>query len=324
MKFIRTVKVSVMAALFAGIGLSATADQQGTSVATNKPPLKVLSIGNSFSQSALVHTPVVAKAMGCELAYTHLFIAGCRLRQHAANMMSNHFPYVVQRTGRNNVYETPLDKCCKPRTGKKGARMSNIKPMLAAEKWDVVTIQQGSSECWKDDSYQPYADQLIKVIRELAPTAKIVVHQTWSYNNLNGMIHNHKTKGPGSWGFDQTGMYDRLTANYAKLARDYGLSVIPMGLAVQKFRKARNVTTWENDCVGSVRLKDGRPAGDSIHLGKIGKYLQGLVWVGALYGVDVSDCPYKPEWMDDETAALCRRCAKEALAENILEPAAAK
>ena len=200
MKFIRTVKVSVMVALFAGIGLSATADQQGTSAATNKPPLKVLSIGNSFSQSALVHTPVVAKAMGCELAYTHLFIGGCRLRQHAANMMSNHFPYVVQRTGRNNVYETPLDKCCKP----------------------------------------------------------------------------------------------------------------------------RNVTTWENDCVGSVRLKDGRPAGDSIHLGKIGKYLQGLVWVGALYGVDVSDCPYKPEWMDDETAALCRRCAKEALAENILEPAAAK
>ena len=301
----------VLLSLFAAV----TSAEEAT---TNKPPLKVLSIGNSFSQSVLSETPRIAAAMGCELAYTHLYIGGCRLRQHAANIMTNNFPYLVQRAGRKDVYETPLDKCCKPRTDSKGGRLSNIKPMLAAEKWDVVTIQQGSRDSWKADTYQPYADQLIKVIRELAPTAKIVIHQTWSYNNLNNSIRDHKTKGPGSWGIDQTGMYERLTANYAKLAKDNGLSVIPVGLAVQKFRKARNVTDWQNDCVGSVSLKDGRPAGDSIHLGKIGKYLQGLVWVGALYGVDVSNCSYQPGWMDAETAALCRRCAKEALEENIL------
>lgn len=110
-------------------------------------------------------------------------------------------------------------------------------------------------------------------------------------------------------------MYERLTANYMKLAKDNGFKIIPMGLAVQKFRKAKDLKDHEGDVVGSMSMKDGKLVGDSFHLNRTGHYLQGLVWTGALFGVDVTKCTYAPKGMDSGLAGLLRACAAEAVAE---------
>ena len=283
-------------------------------------PLKVLMIGNSFSICVLKQAPQIAEAMGRKLDLASLFIGGCPLAWHANNLKGTNMPYGVSCNycGVTKVAETPLGAVCAK--GKKGDWKGNLRKVIAADKWDVVTIQQASHDSWNEKTYHPHADKLIAAIRELAPQAEIRIQQTWSYCKGHSGICNRETMGPGSWGFDQTGMYERLTANYTKLAKDNGFKVIPMGLAVQKFRQAQNITDYPGDVVGSVGPSKKDPktiVGDKIHLNSRGHYLQGLVWVGALFNVDVTTCVYKPPKMKDELAATLRTCAAAALKEGL-------
>ena len=309
--------LTLAAAAFAFAGFSETTAARP---AEDAKPLKVLMIGNSFSMSVCHHTPKIAAAMGRKLDLASLYIGGCPLSKHANNLNGTNMPYGVgcNYCGVQKVAETPLGAVCG--RNKKGGAIGNLRQVLAADRWDIVTIQQASHESWNEKTFQPHADKLIAAVRELAPQAEIRIQQTWSYCKGDKRICDRATMGPGTWGFDQTGMYERLTANYVKLAKDNGFKIIPMGLAVQKFRAARNVTDYQGDVVGKVgpdKKDPGKLAGDSIHLNPNGHYLQGLVWVGALFDVDVTTCTYRPKDMSEELAKTLRACAADALKEGV-------
>ena len=51
-----------------------------------KKPLKVLAIGNSFSICVGKEMPKVARDLGCPLDFCSLYIGGCTLDRHAANL----------------------------------------------------------------------------------------------------------------------------------------------------------------------------------------------------------------------------------------------
>ena len=168
--------------------------------------LKVLTIGNSFSVQMVKAMPPIAQDMGLELDICSLYIGGCSFERHWKNVCDpTNKPYSVTRNTNG--------KRCKGFAG-------NIPEMLKADKWDVVTIQQGSHESWKAESYHPYGDNLVKTIRELAPQAKIVVHETWSYTPWDGRLK--------KWGIDQNEMYEKLHAAYGDFAKPYGFEVIPL------------------------------------------------------------------------------------------------
>ena len=309
---------AVVAALSA-VGFAEIASEKPAEKPAERP-LKVLMVGNSFSISVCKEAPKVAAAMGKKLDLASLYIGGCPLSKHANNLKGTNMQYGVgcDYCGVRKTAETPLGAVCG--RNKKGGATGNLRQVLAADKWDIVTIQQASHASWNEKTYQPYADQLIAAIRELAPQAEIRIQQTWSYCKGDSRICDRATMGPGTWGFDQTGMYERLTANYRKLARDNGFKVIPMGLAVQKFRAAQNITDYQGDVVGNVGPDPKDPAkvrGDSIHLNSKGHYLQGLVWVGALFDADVTTCTYKPKNMSEDLAKTMRACAAEALKEGL-------
>ena len=293
------------AALFAAATLSAK-------------ELKVLMIGNSFSQSVLSYLPRIVKAeKKHNLLLAQMMIGGCTLNRHIAELKKaeddpNYKPYGTNYQKRRRV---------------------NLPEMIKAEKWDIVTIQQGSHESWNKEKFQPAANELIAYIRKNAPQAEIVVHQTWSYRNSDGRISGPK---PG-WGFDQKGMYDRLTANYTDLAKEHKLRVIPVGKAVQLFREKTPVkytppTAEEKknlvcpdlpkragDVVANDWWAKDRKTGemvlktDSIHLNNDGNYLQGCVWYGFLFGEDPASIQFVPRNIGNKQAALLRTCASEAL-----------
>ena len=131
----------------------------------------------------------------------------------------------------NNFAKSEKDSSFKPYAGNK----KSLQELLAADKWDIVTIQQASRLSWKPETYQPFADNLIAAVRRLAPTAEIVIQQTWSYNSANPVLI---PGNPKSWKVDQTSMYEKLTAAYLQLAKKHRLRVILAGDAVQNFRKA--------------------------------------------------------------------------------------
>ena len=293
-------KKTLMVALAFGAGM-VLADEPAKAEA-EKAPLKILMIGNSFSVQMVKHLPPVAKSLGLKADVCSLYIGGCPLSKHWRNVCApTSTPYSVSRS---------VDG--QPRK----AFMGNIPAVLKSEKWDVVTIQQASHESWRSGSYHPFGDNLVKYIRENAPQAKIVVHETWSYTPWDGRL--------AKWKIDQDEMYAKLHAAYGDFAKGYGFDVIPTGTAVQLVRKELPVKYAENslggDVVGSCKFveKDGKwtPKGDVFHMGPDGNYLQALVWTAKLFGADVAKCTYKPGKMSDDRAAFLRRMAMKAVRGN--------
>ena len=285
-----------------GIALGLTA----VAVTAGARELRVLAIGNSFSQSLMKELPAVAAAMpDCKLNFANMMIGGCPLERHWDNVEKaatdpSFKPYSISKS-----YAFDVEK------GKSLPRKANIPEMLVADRWDIVTIQQASPKSPFYDTYQPYADKLIAKIRELAPQAEIVVQETWSYCTADKRIF--QDGGPGSWGFDQKGMYDRLSSAYADLAKKNGFRRIPTGTAVQNYRAAVDVTDPHNDVVGNFwKDKDGKDKIDSIHLNPSGEYLQALTWLDTLFGVDARNVRYAPKGLDPKRAETIRKAAAEA------------
>ena len=260
------------------------------------PSLKVLAIGNSFTYSLLNQWGHVSQALGEGLDFATLCIGGCTLERHAKNIRESEVdPALKQYDFDRNTF------------GVRAKRdRASIPGALQRDRWDVVVIQQASNESWRPESFQPWAGELVACIRRFAPQARIAVQQTWSYSNRDKRICEAESGGAGSWGFDQEGMFERLKANYRKLADDFGCRQILTGEAIQRFRAALPVTSVDDDVVGRGE--------DSIHLNPDGDYLQALVWSAALFGDDVSKCTYVPEGLQDDPnrAELIRRVASDA------------
>ena len=267
-------KIIALVAAFAAVFLGLSADN-----AEPEKPLKVLMIGNSFSICNLWQMPQVAESMGKKLDIVSLYIGGCSLERHwnnvvAASTNATFKPYRFDRiTYGKHVVE-------------KGA--VNIPDALAMDKWDVVTLQQASHFSWDPATYHPWGDNLVAKIRELAPQAKIVVQETWSYPPWDKRLR--------KFGFDQVEMYARLHDAYAAFAGKYGFDVIPVGTAAE-FAPDRNTLFTKPD----------------FHFNRTGEYLQGLVWTAKLFGVDVRSCAYRPSWLDAARADELKAAAMDAV-----------
>ncbi len=290
------------------------------SCAIGAKELKVLMIGNSFSNSNNVFLPKLVKAEGRHtLVLEQEMIGGCSLERHTQELKAslkdpNHKPYSnYPIKGRYSLPE-----------------------MISAKKWDIITIQQASHFSWDKTKTQPFADELIAYIREHAPQAEVVIQETWSYRADDPRIGGDLPK----WGFDQNGMYERLAENYAELAKKHSMRVIPMGKAVQIFREKTPVKyipptkaqldaltpptmlSIEGDVVGAgwwgkkPDPKTGKPKYtiDHIHLNKRGEYLQACVWYSFLFGENAREIGFVPEQVKDpQLATLIRNCAAEAV-----------
>ena len=266
---------------------------------------KVLMIGNSFSISLMSHLPKVAADRGVELDLASLYIGGCSLKKHWDN---------VQKDG--DVEFRPYS-FSRNRFGKVTRRKINVCDALRLAKWDIVTIQQASHESWKADTYSPDGDNLVAKIRELAPQAKIVVQETWSYTPWDKRL--------AKWKIDPDEMYAKLHAAYGTFAARHGLEVVPFGTAVQEWRKRLPVKYTEKsfggDVVGGRSQKPADqfrrdanwkwvPNCDVFHLNEKGEYFQALVWAHALLGVDTAKVEYKPAFVTDDEAKLMKEIAR--------------
>ena len=294
--------------------------------------LKVLMIGNSFSVCVLREMPKCAASAGETLDLASLYIGGCPLDRHWSNVEKASDPdFKPYRFS----YDYASVKDQKDAVVAALGKQTNIPQALAADKWNVVTIQQASPKSPFFETYQPYADQLIAKIRELAPQAEIVIQQTWSYSPYSDRL--------AKWNMTPDTMFAAIKDAYGRLAEKGGFRMIPTGEAVQLYRKKLPVDygklltpeeikalappkkiSFHGDVVGSsawgtVDSKDGAGGKpkfrfDTIHLNAAGHYLQACTWLAALFGTDVTKLAYVPASIPAEKAALMRACAAEAVA----------
>ena len=287
--------------------------------------LKVLAIGNSFSASAVRTLPkLTASVSGCRLILTGASIGGCSLERHwnewcKAEKDPKHAPYGISFWDTDNLAG---------KTNKRG----NVNELIKNKnnKYDIITIQQNSANSWKYGTYQPYAENLIAVIKKYQPQAEIIIQQTWSYRADAPFFR--------ETGMDNETMYQLLEKAYNALAKDYGFRMIPTGYAVQVSRELSE-TKFENydwemldtlqwpdlprqagDVVGNFRWRKNVEGEmviyrDTNHLNMRGEYLQAALWCGFLYDIDPEEIRYVAPKIGKTDAAFLRKCAKTALLE---------
>ncbi len=287
-----------------------------------KEPLRVLMIGNSFSLSVMRELPNIVDAQDeYALDITSMYIGGCSLERHineyeAAKKDPEHRPYKIDRyvTGQGRLKRIP----------------GNLIEMLDARKYDVITIQEASPRSMEKKGWDEYGDKLVAIVREKQPQAKLLLHQTWSYRLDAPLLK--------KWKLSQDAMFERVRAIYADRAKHFDCGVIPMGEAVQIWRKKAPMSfrripaaklkeyqrpktpSYKGDVVGRHNWKRSRKDGeyrlfsDTNHLNRDGEYLQGCVWFAKLFGADATKIAYKPKKLKPAEAALIRKCAADAVA----------
>ncbi len=231
--------------------------------------MKLLSIGNSFSQDAHKWLYDVCKSAGKEIYNANLYYGGCSLYGHWNFYVNDRAEYDYEIKG-------------------EAVRKISLREALTAEKWDVVTIQQVSTNCGKYETYQPFLCDLIDVVKAACPNVKIYMHKTWAFevdferedfkNNYNG---------------EQHFMYEQLCDANQRAAESIGADIIPAGDVIQYLRDNTKEFDYKN---GGLSLNR-----DGFHLTLgYGRYAAALTWYVKLFGGSAQDVSYAPELCDDE------------------------
>jgi len=211
--------------------------------------MKVLSIGNSFSNNAQRYLHRLAKHNGVNMRTVNLFIGGCSLETHYWNMLDDRADYSYFFNG----------ECT-------GLKVS-IRQALRSDSWDVITLQQASPYSPKIATYSPYIEELAAYVRKYCPHAKIVLHETWAYAEGSERLIN------GMHFETAEDMLHDIRESYKKAAELISADgIIPCGEAMLAAEKA-----------GLCMHQDTAHASNGV-----GCYLLGLTWLKYLTGTDIS------------------------------------
>lgn len=230
--------------------------------------MKVLAIGNSFSENATRYLHNIARAAGEKLEVANLYIGGCVLERHYRNMLSDSRAYTLQYNGENTGFTVSLSEA------------------LLNRKWDVITLQQGSTQSFKADSYDPYILELSDFVRQCQPKAKLLIHQTWAYEQGSARLVERA-------GYDTPqAMLADVKAAYEKAAETVRADgIIPSGEMLMKLFEQGITNLYEDTYHASVGL---------------GQYALALLWYRMLTGNAVAEntfCDFDAPVTAEEMAA---------------------
>ncbi|MBR1795541.1 MAG: DUF4886 domain-containing protein [Bacteroidales bacterium] len=263
-------KVAIL--LLLAISLPAWAAQRDT--------LRILAIGNSFSQDAIEQNLwELFDAEGIPVIIGNLYIGGCTLQRHYNNSLGNIPDY---------RYRKVVDGV---RTDMPGY---TLEMGLADEPWDVVSLQQASGVSGLYETFQPYLKELIGFVKSRTREGvRLVWHQTWAYS-----ADASHPEFP-VYGRNQQVMYAAIMYAARRAVEENGFQqVIPSGTAIQNARGTD---------LGDTLNRDG------YHLElTYGRYTAACTWFETLTGRDVTGNPWHPAAVDPETARLCKEAAHQA------------
>lgn len=295
--------------LFPALLLSATSGfAEGRTV-------RLLTVGNSFSRNATNHLGGLAEAGGYTLVHRPIVVGGASLELHATKVQTHE--------------ADPEDPKGRYANGR------SLEEELRADAWDFVTIQQASLRSHDLRTYRPFAEQLADRIAKHAPTAKLLVHQTWAYR-----VDDPRFTKPGEKEGEpktQEEMYRGLTNAYRTIAAELGARVIPVGDA---FFLADTDEDWgfrpdpafdpktlqppalpEQRHSLHVGWRWAKPKGggevtlgmDGHHANLAGEYLGACVWYEVLFGESAVGNPYVPKGIDPDDARFLQEVAHRAV-----------
>lgn len=224
--------------------------------------IKILAIGNSFSQDATYYLHKIAAADQIELKVVNLYIGGCSLKQHWENIQSGAAEYLYEENGES--------------TGE----YISIPAALHADDWDYIVTQQASHDSGLPETYHPYSESIADYVKAACPKAEFLMQETWAYeiDSLHSLF--------GRYHHSQAEMYQKLSEAYRTTAAQLGLRLIPCGDVIQALRKKEPFIYEEG---GMSICRDG------FHMNIIyGRYVLAATWYRTLFGRSLSTNTYIP------------------------------
>lgn len=242
--------------------------------------IKILFIGNSFSDDTAEYMPDVLKNLGyTNVEIGNLVIGGCEIDTHYYNAIYSYPNYEFRYHN-----GTSWDR-------KVGGKNQTFAFGVGYSDWDIISLQQVSGYSGLPDTYANL-DNLAAEAKKIAtnPNVKIVFNMTWAYQqgSKHSNFYNYER--------DQMTMYNAIVSTVqAKVS----YTVIPNGTAIQNARTS---------FIGDNLTRDG------YHLNEyIGRYIASLTAVAKLLNEDLSGLTWKPEIVTDEQMIVAIESALNAV-----------
>lgn len=244
--------------------------------------IRVLAIGNSFSQDAVEqYLWELANAQGKKVIIGNMYIGGCSLETHLNNANNNSAAYEYRKIMNGNKATT-----------------SNVRltTALTDEKWDYISLQQVSGYSGVYSSFEASLPALARYVRAQSGNKKVklILHQTWAY------AKNYNTTDFERYGKDQLGMHAAIADAYTRAAALVSADfVVPSGTAVQNGRTSYLGDSYNRD-------------GTHLEL-TYGRYTAACAWFEKIFGISVVGNTYKPAGLHAYNAEIAQQAAHAAV-----------
>ena len=253
--------------------LSFTLATQATAQTKDDGTLRILAIGNSFSDDGTEYLPALLENLNVKnVEVARLYVGGCTLEQHV-NFYDNSeaaYKFYHSKAGENKWVENP--------------EKVTMQYALAMGEWDISTMQQASGFSGMYDSYTPYLGHLIEAVKKAQPQAELVWHMTWSYSSDSNHKHyKHYDNDQQKMNSAIDNCLHTLLAEFDEIER-----IVPSGTAVKSLRKSA-INNYPKDLTR-----------DGFHMGHgAGRYALACTWYETLVE------PYTGKSMMGNTLRVC-------------------
>ena len=188
-------------------------------VRSGKRALKLLVIGNSWSENATLYLQPILADMGVDSTIYVAKKSSGTLKDCYKSIVNNAKDYNLIVNGR---YEGGL------------TTYFSLNDIFSSDVFDVVVLQQQSGSAGDYSSYQPYLHNLLSHINSVMDNNPLIYfHSTWSYPN--GCDHADFLK----YDNDSDKMYNSVIASWSMAIEEEGVvKVLPSAYAIQELRGA--------------------------------------------------------------------------------------
>lgn len=246
-------------------------------------PIRILAIGNSFSEDAVEQNlRDIAASEGVDIIIGNLYYGGCTVDMHY-DYFTSKSPVYRYRKIRQDGSMTEKAK-------------ATIQTALHDEKWDYISFQQGSQYSGDFNSLGRLPELMRLVRAEVGEKPVFMWHETWAYS----IKTTHK--GFENYGKSQLQMFHDIVETSRLVMETYPefRILIPAGTAIQDARTAI--------LAGDDLTRDG------YHLEKtVGRYIAACTWFSAIFRRILDDSCYCPKGVSSRFKRIALESAHEAV-----------
>ena len=241
--------------------------------------IKILAIGNSFSEDAIEsYLYELATEKNIKVIIGNMYIGGASLELHKQNVERNIPAYEYRKIG--------LD-------GEKVV-YKNVSLDLAIqdEYWDYISFQQVSQNSGQLETIKNSLPVVFNYVKSKAKNAgvKYVYHQTWAY------AQNSTHSGFANYNNDQLEMYKAIV-NVSKEVKN----IVPVDIIVPAGTAIQN---------GRTSVVEDNFTRDGYHLViPLGRYTAACTWFETIFNTSVVGMKYRPEGVSAFEASIAQNAA---------------